>query len=327
MEYLSREQIRTEINRLSGSNRPFLFLIDFNGEKGIVAELSQLKQLGISCSINGTELGKKIASSPQPIRIEPHPLPFSQYKQGFDTVMKGIRHGDTYLLNLTYPTPLSGEIDLPTIYHRATAHYKFMLENHFLFYSPEPFLQIKDGKIYSCPMKGTIRADEPDARKTLLENKKELYEHYTIVDLIRNDLAIIASDIEVESFRYLESIYTQKGEILQTSTRIRGTLPPDWPDRLGDILLAVLPAGSISGAPKARSVQIIREAETSDRGFYTGIMGVYQDGKVDSCVNIRYLERNANGTYYYRSGGGITALSKAEEEYQELLTKVYVPII
>lgn len=327
MEYLDREPLREAINQLAAADTPFLFLIDFTGEKGLAVELTQLEELGISCSMMGEEMGVKIEPIQKANPMESNPIPFSQYQTGFDRVMERIRHGDTYLLNLTYPTHLGRALDMPSIYSVAKARYKFMIDGNFLFYSPESFLQIKDGMVYSFPMKGTICADEEDARKTLLENKKELYEHYTIVDLIRNDLAIISSDVEVEEFRYVESIQTAKGEILQTSTKIRGKLPADWKSRLGDMLLAVIPAGSVSGAPKARTVQIIEDVELSRRGFYTGVMGVCRHGELDSCVIIRYLEQTANGDFYYRSGGGITALSNAKEEYNELLTKIYVPIV
>lgn len=326
MHYLNRHQIRAAINQLASADRPFLFLIDFKGEKGLVAELSQLATLGISCTLAGEELGKKILPAPhRPIRIEPHPIPFDLYQKGFNTVMRGIRHGDSYLLNLTYPTRLTGDLHLPEIYARASARYKFLLEDSFLFYSPEPFLQIQNGRVSSRPMKGTISAREANAREKLLNNPKELYEHYTIVDLIRNDLSMISTEVTVESFRYVESIGTQNGDILQTSTRITGKLPDNWQEQFGDLLLTVLPAGSISGAPKEKSVQLIEQAETSPRGFYTGVLGIYREATVDSCVIIRYIERDAGGSYQYRSGGGITSLSDAETEYRELLTKIYVP--
>lgn len=327
MEYLNRNQLRNEINRLATADTPFLFLIDFKGERGLALELNQLAEHGISCSIDGQEIGKAIVCEHKSQALKIAPIPFSHYKKGFDSVIEWINHGDTYLLNLTYATDLGIGLDMATIYSCAQSHYKFMLEGQFLFYSPEPFLQISDGVVCSCPMKGTIMADNENAEQQLLDDKKELYEHYTIVDLIRNDMAMIASNIQVDAFRYVESIQTQNGVILQTSSKISGTLPDNWPAKLGDILLDVIPAGSVSGAPKARTVEIIDHVELSPRGFYTGVMGVYQQGRVDSCVIIRYLEKSENGHFYYRSGGGITSLSNAHDEYNELLTKIYVPTI
>lgn len=329
MEYLNKDQIRTQINRLSAARTPFLFLIDFKGERGVVAPLSELDGMGISCSIDGVEIGRKIETTSihSITDIQKIPIPFSGYQQAYNKVIRAIEHGDSYLLNLTFATRLSGNIDMKSIYEKAKARYKFMVDDELLFYSPEPFLRIEDGVVYSFPMKGTICGTEPNAKEQLLNSEKELYEHYTIVDLIRNDLSMIASQVEVVEFRYVDSIATDRGEILQTSTKISGRLPVDWAQKLGDMLLTLLPAGSVSGAPKERSVQIIEDAETTQRGFYTGIMGVCADGKVDSCVNIRYLERSDGGDFYYRSGGGITAMSNVEQEYNELLTKIYVPTI
>ena len=87
----------------------------------------------------------------------------------------------------------------------------------------------------------------------------------------------------------------------------------------------MLPAGSVSGAPKPETLRIIREAEGGERGYYTGIMGYYNGHEFDSGVLIRYIE-NSDGKLVYRSGGGITFMSEPEKEYQELIDKVYVPI-
>ena len=87
----------------------------------------------------------------------------------------------------------------------------------------------------------------------------------------------------------------------------------------------MLPAGSISGAPKRSTVNTIRKAEKINRGYYTGVFGYYDGETLDSAVMIRYIE-NENGNYYFRSGGGITVNSNPEEEYQEVLDKIYLPL-
>ena len=110
-------------------------------------------------------------------------------------------------------------------------------------------------------MKGTINATLPDAENQLLTNEKEQREHYTIVDLMRNDLSMVAKNIQVKKFRYIDRIKTQKGEILQTSSEIYGKLNENWQNQIGDILEKLLPAGSISGAPKEKTTQIIQQAE------------------------------------------------------------------
>ena len=110
----------------------------------------------------------------------------------------------------------------------------------------------RQNKIYTYPMKGTIDASQPNAKANLLKDEKEQREHYTIVDLMRNDLAMVAKNIKVSRFRYIDSIYTEQGEILQTSSEIYGELEDNWQNKIGSILAALLPAGSISGAPKEK---------------------------------------------------------------------------
>ncbi|NQU51708.1 MAG: aminodeoxychorismate synthase component I, partial [Bacteroidetes bacterium] len=187
------------------------------------------------------------------------------------------------------------------------------------------FVQIENRKISSFPMKGTIDASKKNAKELILNDSKELAEHNTIVDLIRNDLSLVAENVEVEKFRYLERIKTNQRDLWQVSSKITGDLPEDYSENIGDIIYTMLPAGSISGAPKKKTVEIIKNAENYTRGFYTGIF-CYFDGKnLDSCVLIRYIEKQ-NDELIYKSGGGITFKSKVEPEYDEMLKKVYVPI-
>ena len=174
-------------------------------------------------------------------------------------------------------------------------------------------------------MKGTIDATLPDAEQLLMQDTKEAAEHATIVDLIRNDLSMVSEHVEVISYRYIDRLQTNKGPILQTSSEICGTLPEDYTAHLGDILFRLLPAGSITGAPKPKTVEIIAQAEDYRRGFYTGIMGHYADGQLDSAVMIRFIEQE-NGRLHFKAGGGITAKSRWESEYNEVIQKIYVPI-
>lgn len=111
-----------------------------------------------------------------------------------------------------------------------------------------------------------------------MEDEKEAAEHATIVDLIRNDLSQVVTDVRVDRYRFIDLLHTNKGDILQTSSEISGKLPDDYQQHIGDILATQLPAGSITGAPKDKTCAIIHEAEAYDRGFYTGIMGIYEDG-------------------------------------------------
>jgi len=163
-----------------------------------------------------------------------------------------------------------------------------------------------------------------NAETKLINDIKEVSEHNTIVDLIRNDLSRVAKNVRVEKFRYIDKIKTHEKELLQTSSKISGDLSADWKEKIGDILYNVLPAGSITGAPKQKTLEIIKEAEEYDRGYFTGIFGYFDGEKLDSAVMIRFIE-NTGDELIYKSGGGITGFSNCKSEYRELTDKVYVP--
>jgi len=174
-------------------------------------------------------------------------------------------------------------------------------------------------------MKGTIDAKVPDALQRIMSNKKEEAEHATIVDLIRNDLSMVANEVSVTKYRYVDEINTWTHDLLQISSEITGKLPTEWKDHVGDVLLPMLPAGSVSGAPKRQTVEIIRKAEFGPRGYFTGVMGIFTGEELVSSVMIRFIEEH-EGQMYYRSGGGITHMSNCEDEYNEMLAKVYLPL-
>ena len=113
---------------------------------------------------------------------------------------------------------------------RSRAPYKLLFGDQFTVFSPEPFIRIEDGMIRSNPMKGTIDASIPDAEAKLLNDRKELFEHNTIVDLIRNDLSMISSSVKVDRFRYIEKISTNRKDLLQMSSEISGRLPAGLPE-------------------------------------------------------------------------------------------------
>ena len=239
--------------------------------------------------------------------------------------MYHLNYGDTFLLNLTAKTEVQISQSLEDTFYISKAKYKLWVKNEFLVFSPETFIQISDGKIYSYPMKGTIDAAIPGAEEIILTNEKEKAEHVTIVDLIRNDLSMVATDVQVSRFRYVDTITTSHKNLLQVSSEIVGILPEDYLSKIGDILISLLPAGSISGAPKKKTLEIIRMAEQEKRSYYTGVMGLFDGEKLDTGVMIRFVEQSGN-RFFYRSGGGITTQSDPEMEYQEMIDKVYVPI-
>ena len=109
------------------------------------------------------------------------------------------------------------------------------------------------------------------------------------------------------------------------SSEISGILKPEFRGKIGSVMKTLLPAGSILGAPKEKTLEIVLEAENYSCGFYTGVSGWFDGKNLDSCVMIRFIEKE-NTKLYFKSGGGITHLSKAEDEYQEMKNKIYVPI-
>ncbi len=314
-----------EVNHLSEEGIPFLLLVDFEGKKPSLYKIDELTQESIW--IDFPNFRNNYSKPSQPVRVEAYvPVGKKKYKQAYDIVHRNLMYGNSFLTNLTMPTPLWLSASMLDLYLDAQSKYKVFFKDQWCCFSPEIFVRIQNGKIVSYPMKGTIDAAIPDADKIILQNEKETAEHYTIVDLIRNDLSKVASNVNVKRFRYIDTIHTTHKTLLQVSSEICGDLPDDWRARLGDILFSLLPAGSVSGAPKEKTLDIIREAEREARGFYTGV-AVYFDGEcVDSCVMIRFVERYQDH-YRYRSGGGITVYSNTAEEYQELNDKIYVPRI
>ena len=392
-----KQEIIDKINRLASQDEPFLFVINYQGDKAFIRLLSDINpeeclfdfegrgnfshawKETLKEEISEKETWKKEISeeeiSETTWQIEP-PL-YEDYERSFNIVKSNIMAGNSYLTNLTCRVPVSCNLSLEEIFHRAKGKYKLLLRRKrtqaedkahlkeenieenltpFVCFSPETFVRIKGGRIYSYPMKGTLDASLPNAEKLLMEDRKEAAEHATIVDLIRNDLSRVAEDVRVDKYRYIDVLHTNKGNILQTSSEISGRLPEDYPHHLGEILDAQLPAGSITGAPKDKTMQIIQEAEGYDRGFYTGIMGIYDHGELNSAVMIRFIEEEtspvdfetdgeknfkasegkgdeasegkrdeASRKLYFKAGGGITSKSDCRKEYEEVIQKIYLP--
>ncbi|WP_109829491.1 aminodeoxychorismate synthase component I [Reichenbachiella versicolor] len=325
MKSLSKKLAISRINELAGLRRPFLFISDFSGKNNFVWEEKEIDPNKVLYRINGRTNAHGLGKSSVNLSIKKSPLPFEHYKRSFDLVHSELGKGNSYLLNLTQPTSIELEGELRDVFIQSEARYKLWFKNEFVVFSPEKFVQIKNSRISSFPMKGTIDSRIPDAKKIILSDAKEMAEHATIVDLIRNDMSKFASKVTVEDFRYVEEVYTNEKNLFQVSSKITGELDHNFHDILGDILFSLLPAGSISGAPKKKTLEIISRAEQYDRGFYTGVIGYFDGDSFDSGVLIRYIEKK-NDKLIYKSGGGIHYLSDAFTEYQELIDKVYVPI-
>lgn len=304
-------------------------MVDFEKERGKIAELKKLpSNIHIRFPTFAHEPLEKTSpavSKYRDIISIKDPISLTEYEDKFAKVMEYIRYGDSFLLNLCMKTPILSDFSLKAIFYQASAKYKICIEDEFVCFSPECFIEIKGGNIYSYPMKGTIDADIFNAKNKILSDEKELAEHYTIVDLIRNDLNMVANNVRVKKFRFINKINTSKKNLLQVSSCVAGVLPKDFNCQIGTIIEKLLPAGSISGAPKKRTVEIIREVENEKRMYYTGICGIFDGKNLDSAVMIRFIEKQ-DGQLYYRSGCGITCNSDMEKEYIEMLDKIYVPI-
>jgi len=326
MNWLAKEKGFTEVNKLSRSRTPFLFITSYDGKKIFAQALDDLDD-DIFYKVEDWR-NYPVQQRTKDFTFSKSPVDFNTYKKALDLVLEEIRSGNTYLLNLTFKTPIKSSLTLKEIFTYARAKFKLYFKDEFTCFSPERFVEIQDNAIATYPMKGTIDANLPHAKERILNDKKEMAEHVMIVDLMRNDLGIIGKDIKVEKFRYVEKIQAGKKELLQVSSKITAQLPEDWKDNLGTLLSQILPAGSISGTPKKSTVNIINHIEDFDRGFYTGVFGIFDGESLRSSVMIRFIEKvmeKENDALFYKSGGGITIDSDAKSEYEELINKIYLP--
>ena len=315
------------ISYLASRQKEFLFVANFECSEFIIVE-EPLYQSDIFFdipSVSNVNKGQFQTACNEGFTFQAEP--FDRYKRRFEIVEKGLRQGNSFLTNLTVKTPVQTALSLKDIFMMTEARYSLCIPNRFVCFSPECFVTISaDGRISTHPMKGTIDADVTNAKDVILADKKESAEHATVVDLLRNDLSIFADRVRVERYRYATELRTDRAHILQISSEISGMLPSDWRQNLGLIITSMLPAGSVSGAPKSRTLQLIKEAEEESRGFYTGVFGYFDGFSLDSSVMIRYIEQDNKGRKFYRSGGGITAMSSARSEYDEMIEKIYLPI-
>lgn len=188
--------------------------------------------------------------------------------------------------------------------------------------SPETLVKLENGVLHTFPLAGTRprgKTDEEDKalEAELLSDEKELAEHNMLVDLGRNDLGKISrfGTVEVEKLHFIE----RYSHVMHIGSTVRGIIREDK-DAL-DAIEAVLPAGTLSGAPKIRACQLIGELENNKRGIYGGAIG-YIDfaGNMDTCIAIRIAYKK-NGKVFVRSGAGIVADSDPEKEYNECINK------
>ena len=188
--------------------------------------------------------------------------------------------------------------------------------------SPETLVKMTDGKMYTFPIAGTMRRGKNEAEDLAIEEKlindeKELAEHNMLVDLGRNDLGKISKfgSVKVEALHMLQRF----SHVIHITSTVSGDIQ-DGKDAL-DAIGATLPAGTLSGAPKIRAIEILHELEKSPRGVYGGAVGYIDfSGNMDVCIGIR-MAMNKGGKVYVRAGAGIVRDSIPESEYNETLIK------
>jgi para-aminobenzoate synthetase/4-amino-4-deoxychorismate lyase len=248
-----------------------------------------------------------------------------EYAQKIQAIKRYIEAGDTYQVNFTDSVKVVNPHDPAAVFavlsRAQPVAYSALLHvgnQHILSLSPELFFRIRDGRIVTRPMKGTIPRgldlQEDDRQAVRLQSdEKNRSEHIMIVDLLRNDLGRICrmGSVQVEDLFSIERYRT----LLQMTSTISGELNPGI--RFGEILRAIFPSGSITGAPKLRTMQIIRELERHPRGVYTGAIGhIAPAGEATFNVAIRTLVLR-DGVATMGVGGGIVADSDPASEYRE----------
>ena len=326
MNFYNREEARQRMNNLAMQGVPFLFIIDYEGKRAVVEPENEVNANELRYCFNGKGNATQTAKPANgDIEWDIEPPTEIEYQHSFNIVRNAMLAGNSYLANLTCRIGLRTNLSLLDLYNAAEARYRLWMKDKLVCFSPETFVKIAQGEISSYPMKGTAEDLSPSSAEQLLANEKEAAEHATIVDLIRNDLSMVANDVHVERYRYVERLNTHRGPLLQTSSEIRGRLMPHLMQRPGDVIFSQLPAGSITGAPKKKTVEVIAEAENYHRDFYTGVMGRWDNGELDSAVMIRFIDQ-CHGKLFFKAGGGITAKSNWKDEYHEVIEKVYAPI-
>lgn len=312
------------LDQISEKGISFFFVIDFLKENFIFKYLNDLI-LSKDILVEFPQFFNYKKQYKENIILYPKFISFNDFYSKFTKIHKEICIGNSYLTNLTFKIPLKNKESLFMLFNSAESKYKLLIKDYFVCFSPETFIKIIDNEIFTYPMKGTIDFSIRNAKNILMESEKERAEHATIVDLLRNDLNIVSEKVKLIKFRYLEKIKSSQKIILQTSSEIKGKLMKKYHNKIGTILSLILPAGSISGAPKRKTLEIIQSTEVFKRGFYTGVAGIFDGKNLDSCVLIRFIEKE-NNQLFYKTGSGIHYLSDPKNEFIEIKNKIYVPV-
>ena len=292
------------------------------GYKKAAADLKQLAEL-LKKGEKSEEKGGKLLGEVTPLFNK------EEYCGMVERAKRHIREGDIFQIVLSnrLSAPFEGSLlntyrILRTINPSPYMFYFSGTDVEVAGASPETLVKLENGVLHTFPLAGTRprgRTDEEDIalERALLADEKELAEHNKLVDLGRNDLGKISKfgTVQVEKLHSIE----RYSHVMHIGSTVRGEIRDDK-DAL-DAIAAVLPAGTLSGAPKIRACQLIGELENNKRGIYGGAIG-YIDftGNMDTCIAIRIAYKK-NGKVFVRSGAGIVADSKPEKEFEECLNK------
>ncbi len=255
-------------------------------------------------------------------------VPEAEYLERVRAIKDYIREGDIYQANYTCRFDGASRVDPFVAYLRLRrlnpAPYSAYLnfgDYQILSSSPERMFLWRDDTVFSSPIKGTIgrgidkEADEINRRR-LQNSAKDRAELLMIVDLVRNDLGKIAAtgSVTVDHLYRVEDY----SSVIHLVADIKASVRPDT--NLADIMAALLPGGSITGAPKKRAVEILNELETTPRSAYTGSIGFVGQGRADFNIAIRTI-LHEDHRYHVHAGGGIVADSQPKAEYEEMRLK------
>lgn len=258
-------------------------------------------------------------------------ISFDEYRDSLKKIKSHIALGDTYQVNYTYEYLVDSEIDSMVLYESILKNqktpYNAFIKNKYeeiLSFSPELFFEIENNFIKTKPMKGTVKRgkDNIEDQKNidfLKNDMKNRAENVMIVDLLRNDLGKIAKTGSVKVDKLFE-IETHK-TLHQMTSEISAELEENT--TLFDIFKAIFPCGSITGAPKIKTMEIIDELEKGDRDVYCGAIGLISKEKTVFSVPIRILHKSINDKHYrLRVGGAIVWDSDTLDEWEETKTKI-----
>jgi anthranilate synthase component 1 len=301
---------------------------DGGAEAAYAAASDELRELFEILKQHGSLAPAPLVGSPK-IEVPPGNFTRPEYERLVESVKEYIRAGDIIQVvpSQRFSCPFTkSPLDLYRALRTVNpSPYTFILDSGdfaLVGASPEVHVRLTDGLVEIRPIAGTARrgaTHEEDLalEKELLADEKERAEHLMLVDLARNDIGRVCEfgSIHVPDYMFVE----RYSHVMHIVSQVEGKIAPG--KNAFDLMRATFPAGTVSGAPKVRAMQIIAEKEPVQRGFYAGALGYFgYDGNLDSCITLRTaLVRD--GRVYIQAGGGVVADSDPASEYQETINK------